>query len=231
MVISRASLDRNLDYVVDRRAHRAPEENVDGWRDRQPNRRRARRRQPQCRDRQGASPRPRAAPVSGEAGRGEGSEEAGVCCRAGRRSRRPKLRARQSRGRLAQLRLRRARRRAAPVPANCNIARSVPAGSSARVRASSRRRSHPRLRAGSSRPSRIQRSPTRPACSSSTTAFANGQSAIRASPISISAGSRRTPAFPIASNIAGSLIRLSSRAAIVGRRRRCRSAGRGFARH
>ena len=52
----------------------------------------------------------------------------------------------------------------------------------------------------------------------------------RASPTSISAGSRPTPASLIASSIAASPIRRSSRAATAARRRRCRSAGRGCAR-
>ena len=71
-------------------------------------------------------------------------------------------------------------------------ARSARAASSARGRATSRRRSRRRRRAASSRPSRAPRSPTRPACSTSTRRSANGRSAIRASPISISAASRQS---------------------------------------
>ena len=52
----------------------------------------------------------------------------------------------------------------------------------------------------------------------------------RANPISISAGSRRTPASLIASSIAGLPTRRSCRAATAVRRRRCRSADPGFAR-
>ena len=88
-------------------------------------------------------------------------------------------------------------------PPKCNIARSVRAASSARVRATSRRRSRPRRRAAWSRPSRAPRSPTRPACSISTTASANGRWAIPASPTSISAASRRTRASLIASQHCG----------------------------
>ncbi len=44
-------------HVLDRRADRAPQDDVDQRLDRQPDRRRSRRGQPQCRDRQGASPR------------------------------------------------------------------------------------------------------------------------------------------------------------------------------
>ena len=79
---SRGKFGAELRYVVDRRAHRAPEEDVAGWRDRQPDRRRARRGQPQRGHRQGAPPRPRAAPVAGQAGRGKGQEgraRAGRC--------------------------------------------------------------------------------------------------------------------------------------------------------
>ena len=60
----------------------------------------------------------------------------------------------------------------------------------------SRRRSRRRRRAGWSRPSRAPRSPTRPACSISTTGSANGRSAIPASPISISAARPANPGFP-----------------------------------
>ena len=56
--------------------------------------------------------------------------------------------------------------------------------------ASSRHRSRRPRRAAWSRPSRAPRSPTRPACSISMTASANGRSAIRANPISISAAAR-----------------------------------------
>ena len=51
----------------------------------------------------------------------------------------------------------------------------------------------------------------------------------RASPISISAASRPTPAIPIASIIAASPTRRSCRAATAARRRPCPSAARGFA--
>ena len=127
----------------------------------------------------------------------------------------------------------RQRRRGPTKPAasapEMQYARSAPAGSSARAPATSSRRSRPRPRAGWSRPSPAPRSPTRPACSSSTTASANGRSAIPASPISTSAASRRTPASPIASSIAGSPTKPSSRAATAGRPRRCPSAVRGSA--
>ena len=78
----------------------------------------------------------------------------------------------------------------------CSIARSAPAASSARVPATSRRRSRRRRRAAWCRPSRARRSPTRPACSISTTASANGRWAIPASPTSISAAQPANPGYP-----------------------------------
>ena len=81
-------------------------------------------------------------------------------------------------------------------PTTSSIARSVPAASSARARATSRRRSRRLRRAAWSRPSRAPKSPTRPACSISTTASANGRWAIRASPTSISAAMPSNPGFP-----------------------------------
>src|SRR5437870_5502966 len=60
--------------VVDGSTHRAPEEDVARWRDREPDRRRIGRSQQKRGDRQGASPRSRAAALAGEAGRREGKE-------------------------------------------------------------------------------------------------------------------------------------------------------------
>ena len=184
-----------------------------GRRDRQPDRRRARRSQPQCRDRQGAPPRPQGAPVAGQARRGEGSE-AGRRGRSASESPRPPSQRRpprRSRSPLAAGRARprrpgsarRAARRSAPSRTTSSIARSARAASSARVPATSRRRSRRRRRAAWSRPSRARRSPTRPACSISTTGSANGRWAIRASPTSTSAATRRTRASPIASQHCG----------------------------
>ena len=119
--------------------------------------------------------------------------------------------------------------RSAPSPTISSIARSVRAGSSVRAPATSRRRSRRLRRAAWFRPSRARKSPTRPACSISTTASANGRWGIRASPTSISAAMPRTPASPIASSIAASRTRRSFRAATAARPRRCRSADRAFA--
>ena len=124
----------------------------------------------------------------------------------------------------------RAERRSAPSPTISSIARSAPAASFARVRAISRRRSRLPRRAAWFRPSRALRSPTRRACSISTTASANGRWAIRASRTSTSAAMLRTRASPIASSIAESPTRRSFRAATAARRRRCRSADRASAR-
>ena len=63
----------------------------------------------------------------------------------------------------------------------------------------------------------------------STTASAAGRWATRASPTSISAASRRTPAFLIASSIAAAPIRRSCPAASAGPRRRCPSVARASA--
>ena len=66
-------------HVLDRRTHRSPQGDVGQGVDRQPDRRRSRRGQPQCRDRQGASPGPRVAPVAGQGrrGKGQGFQETG----------------------------------------------------------------------------------------------------------------------------------------------------------
>ncbi len=117
----------------------------------------------------------------------------------------------------------------APSPTIFSTARSVRAASSARARAISRRRFRPLRRAGSSRPSRAPRSPTRRACSISTTASASGRWVTPASPISTSAETLRTPASRTASSIAESPTRRSFRAATVARRRRFRSAARASA--
>ena len=102
----------------------------------------------------------------------------------------------RARPRAAPARMPRRRRNPPRPRPSCNIARSAPAVSSARVRAISRRRSRRRRRAAWCRPSRAPRSPTRPACSISTTAFANGRSAIPASPTSTSVATPANPGFP-----------------------------------
>ena len=105
----------------------------------------------------------------------------------------PPLRQRPSR----PLRLPRRRRSAsAPSPTRSSIARSAPAASSARVRATSRRRSRRRRRAAWCPPSRAPRSPTRPACSISTTASANGRWVIPGEPDFHFCGKPANPGFP-----------------------------------
>ena len=130
--------------VLDRRAHRAPEDDVGRRRDRQPDRRRARRGQPQRGDRQGAPPRPRGAPLAGQAGRGEGSEGSRAAAKAARRAEagaqaeraapQPAAPRRCRAGRAGSARGRQPHA-AAPQPDNRSIARSAPAASSARARA------------------------------------------------------------------------------------------------
>ena len=190
-----------------------PEGDVGQGRDRQPDRRRAGRGQPQCRDRQGAPPWPRAAPLAGQAGRGKG-QEAG-------QGRAPKAaapaKAAAAPAPMPQPRQRPATRRSAaqrrtgtpfaPGAVPAPIRRPLRAGNAISLDRS--RRLHPpgpgrpagadparARRAAWCRPSRAPRSPTRPACSISTTASANGRWAIRASPTSTSAASSANPGFP-----------------------------------
>ena len=134
--------------------------------------------------RQGAARKPRPPAAQAEAGAAAPGRSRR---RAGRRRAPPQLAADMPRQPLPS---RGARSRSR------GSSRSAPAASCARARATSRRRSRRRRRAAWCRPSRAPRSPTRPACSISTSGSATGRWAIRASPISISAASKANPGFP-----------------------------------
>ena len=200
-------------------------------RDREPDRRRAWRSQPQRGDRQGAPPRPRAAPLPGEAGRGKGSEEAAAAApAAAARNPLPEGRGARSRRRCACA----ATAAAAPAvgPAALQPGDAVSLDRPRRLHPPGSRRSAGADPAGPAAPPGAGQAEPRGrrqdrACSISTTASANGRWAIPASPTSISAASRPTPASLIASSIAASPIRRSFRAATAVRRRRSRSAAPG----
>ncbi len=191
----------------------------------------AQRSEPQRGDRQGAPPRPRSAALTGQARRGEGEACSGRCrpgaqTRAGRAS---GPRARHTRGRAS-------RGAAADAgsggpgarrPTRFSTARSAPAVV-ARVRASSRRRSRPLRRAVWCPPSRAPKSPTRPACSTSTTASASGRWATRASPTSTLRPAGE-PGFPYCVQHCGVAYQAQAPAPTAAHPRPCRSAAREFA--